>query len=63
MSETPEPDKLLTPSEVARAFHVQPSTVRRWAQSGKLPCVRTPGGQRRYRQDVVDGLLAGGEDQ
>jgi len=56
---------LLTPSEVAAMFRVDPKTVTRWAKSGKLTAIRTLGGHRRYRQSEVQVLLennrAGGE--
>ena len=38
------PDALLTPSEVAALFRVNPKTVTRWARSGKLTAIRTLGG-------------------
>ena len=31
-----EPEKLLTPSEVAAIFRVDPKTVTRWAKVGKV---------------------------
>lgn len=31
-----EEERLLTPSEVAKLFRVDPKTVTRWAKSGKL---------------------------
>jgi excisionase family DNA binding protein len=37
-----------TRAEVAELFEVAPNTVSRWVRTGKLPCVRTPGGRRRY---------------
>ena len=52
-------DSLLTPSEVASLFRVDPKTVTRWAKSGKLSAVRTLGGHRRYRESEVRELLAG----
>jgi excisionase family DNA binding protein len=51
---------LLTPAEVAKLFRVDPKTVTRWAQSGKLQCVRTLGGHRRYLRSEVEALLAVG---
>lgn len=54
-----DPDRLLTPREVAAMFRVDPKTVTRWAQAGKLASVRTLGGHRRYRAADVEGLLAG----
>ena len=52
-------EKLLTPSEVAELFKVNPKTVTRWARAGKLTAIRTLGGHRRYRETEVRALLAG----
>jgi excisionase family DNA binding protein len=57
--ERPEPEPLLTPSEVAELFRVDPKTVTRWAKAGKLASIRTLGGHRRYRESEVRSLLAG----
>lgn len=54
-----EPETLLTPSEVASLFRVDPKTVTRWAKAGKLTAIRTLGGHRRYRQSEVQSLLKG----
>lgn len=57
-------DALLTPAEVAALFRVSPKTVTRWAESGKLPAMRTLGGHRRFRASHVEAVLAvaeGGE--
>ena len=48
---------LLTPSEVASLFRVDPKTVTRWAKSGKLTSIRTLGGHRRYKESEVRALL------
>ena len=45
----PEPEQLLTPSEVAAMFRVNPKTVTRWARAGKISAIRTLGGHRRFR--------------
>lgn len=50
---------LLTPSEVATMFRVDPKTVTRWAKAGKLSAIRTLGGHRRYSEAEVRSLLAG----
>ncbi len=52
-------ESLLTPSEVASLFRVDPKTVTRWAKAGKLSSIRTLGGHRRYRESEVRALLAG----
>lgn len=59
MTTIPVEDALLTPSEVAALFGVDPKTVTRWAKGGKLSCIRTLGGHRRYRAVEVKALLTG----
>jgi excisionase family DNA binding protein len=59
MTHVPVTEPLLTPSEVATLFRVDPKTVTRWAQAGKLTSIRTLGGHRRYREREVRDLLAG----
>lgn len=61
MSETAAgdgPERLLTPGEVATLFRVDPKTVTRWASSGRIGSIRTPGGHRRFRETEVRALLA-----
>ena len=50
-------EALLTPAEVAGLFRVDPKTVTRWANSGKLTSLRTLGGHRCYRESEVRNLL------
>lgn len=57
MDENAREEALLTPGEVAARFRVDPKTVTRWANAGKLTAVRTLGGHRRYRRSEVDDLL------
>ena len=52
-----EQEVLLTPSEVAILFRVDPKTVTRWAKAGKLTSIRTLGGHRRYKESEVKALL------
>jgi excisionase family DNA binding protein len=52
------PERLLTPGEVALMFRVDPKTVTRWASAGRIGSIRTPGGHRRFRESEVHGLLA-----
>lgn len=49
--------ELLTPAEVAALFRVDPKTVTRWAQAGKLTAVRTLGGHRRFRTSEIHRFL------
>jgi excisionase family DNA binding protein len=52
-------ERLLTPGEVAALFRVDPKTVTRWAASGRISSIRTPGGHRRFRESEVRALLRG----
>ena len=60
MAQTDEfdaPEALLTPSEVAKLFRVNPKTVTRWARAGKLTAIRTLGGHRRFRVSEIRRCL------
>lgn len=54
---TPTEHDLLYPHEVAALFRVDPKTVTRWAQAGKLPSTRTLGGHRRFRRADIEAAL------
>ena len=56
MTRLTDAEVLLTPSEVASLFRVDPKTVTRWAKAGKLTSIRTLGGHRRYRESEVREL-------
>jgi excisionase family DNA binding protein len=58
MPQPPTPDKptYLRAGEVADLMHVSAKTITRWAQDGKLPCVRTLGGHRRYVEAEIRAL-------
>src|SRR3954447_26120318 len=53
----PDDDALLTPSEVAAMFRVNPKTVTRWARAGKISAIRTLGGHRRFRASEIRQFL------
>jgi predicted site-specific integrase-resolvase len=58
-----EIEELLTPAEVAALFRVDPKTVTRWHQSGRMDAAgigvrRTLGGTRRYVASDVRRYLA-----
>lgn len=55
------PENVLTPGAVAALFGVSVDSVARWADTGKLAYFRTPGGQRRFRREDVEALLAKGD--
>jgi excisionase family DNA binding protein len=54
--------EFLTSAQVASLLGVGPTSVKRWTDSGNLPCVRTPGGHRRFLRDEVERFLERGSD-
>ena len=55
--------ELLSRAEVARLFGVSGSTVTRWARTGLLHALRTPGGHYRFRaEEVRRAARAGASD-
>lgn len=53
-------ENMLTPAEVAASFGVTATTVGRWARTGKVRFITTPGGHRRYREADIRALLEEG---
>jgi excisionase family DNA binding protein len=48
-----------TALEVAAFYRVDPSTVRRWADKGLIPAIKTPGGGKyRFPKSEIDQLLS-----
>jgi excisionase family DNA binding protein len=46
--------EVLSVSEAARRLKVSAQTVRDWADRGKLPVMRTAGGQRIFQRDDIE---------
>lgn len=51
---------MMTTRQAAATLGVGPSSVKRWADSGVLPCVKTPGGHRRFPRSAVLAMLESG---
>jgi len=49
--------KWLSLQEASNMLGVHPSTLRQWADSGKIRTVRTPGGHRRFAESDVRAVL------
>jgi len=58
MTTPSNPGGFLTASQAAQRLHVHPKTVSRWATEGRLECLRTLGGHRRFDPDKVEELAA-----
>lgn len=50
-------DRYLRTGDVARLLHVSTGTVDRYAEDGKLPCIRTLGRHRRFDPVIVAELV------
>ena len=49
-------DDIVSTGEGAAIAQVSPETLRRWADTGKVPSIRTLGGQRRFRRSDLERL-------
>ena len=47
----------LTLSSASKLLGVHPATLRQWADAGKVPSYRTPGGHRRFRAEDLRAFL------
>lgn len=47
----------LTLGEASRILGVDPDTLRRWADNGKIEVLKTPGGHRRFLRSSIEGML------
>ncbi len=48
--------KFLSRGQAAERLGVPPRTIHQWACDGKLPCVRTFGGHRRFAVADIDAM-------
>lgn len=48
---------VFTSSQAARYLGVSLATIRRWTDAGYLSGYRTPGGQRRFSREQLDGFI------
>lgn len=46
-------DDILSPAEAAALAEVHEDTIKRWARTGRIPAIRTPGGWWRFRREDV----------
>ncbi|GAC1458335.1 MAG: helix-turn-helix domain-containing protein [Candidatus Limnocylindrales bacterium] len=47
----------MTLGEASRMLGVDPDTLRRWADNGKIEVFHTPGGHRRFLRTSIDALI------
>lgn len=53
----PQPDRLPL-GAASRLLGVDPDTLRRWADEGRVPAFTTPGGHRRFERRALERLIA-----
>lgn len=53
----PPPDRLAL-GAASRLLGVDPDTLRRWADEGRVPAFTTPGGHRRFDRRALERLIA-----
>lgn len=53
--DVPQAD-FLTPGEAARMLHVSPKTITRWALDGRISCIVTLGGHRRFPRQEIEAI-------
>jgi excisionase family DNA binding protein len=56
-SQAHEHQLVFTSSQAARYLGVSLATIRRWTDAGYLSGYRTPGGQRRFSREQLDGFV------
>lgn len=57
MKETNQNAKYITSSAVRKEFGISNTTLQRWANEGKIECVRTSGNHRLYERESVEKLF------
>lgn len=54
---TPQNGRWLRPGQVAQLYDVNPATVRRWEQLGKIHALKTPLGYRLFDRQSIQAML------
>ena len=55
---SPDPSRWLSLGPASRLVGVDPDTLRRWADDGRVDVYVTPGGHRRFDRRAIEALVA-----
>lgn len=56
---SPDRKEWFSLTEASALLGVHPTTLRRWADAGSIPCLRTPGGHRRFQMSDLTAWMQG----
>ncbi len=63
MEESSKEKKWLSLGEASKLLGIHPVTLRIWADSGKMPYTRTPGGHRRFAEEDILAFYESSQDR
>lgn len=52
-----ESEKLISPKEASKMLGVSLSCLRNWEKAGKIKCVKTLGGHRRFKLEEIKRII------
>ncbi len=55
--------RLLSTTDCAKVFNVDPATIRKWAKQGRIPSVRLPSGTIRIPGEAINAVLRSGKPE
>ena len=59
--EIPDPEELLRTGKACQLLGISYITINRWIHSGRLPAIRTLGGEYRIRRGDIETVLLHGQ--
>ena len=54
--------ELISPAQAAKMLGVSITTLRNWEKAGKIKCIKTLGGHRRYKRSEIEQILQNHEN-
>lgn len=57
-----ESENYISPNKITKQYDITSGTLRRWAEEGKIRCLRPNGGKRIYNIDDINKLFSKKEE-